>query len=298
MNIRKFLSIAISATFIATFVFAANETVNGQGRYVGRYSKADVSNTIERLEESSDEFRNDFRREINQSNLSSSRKRTYNGYVANCEEAIDQLRKHFDDQNAWWNSRSRVQNTISRSQQVNSMMNELPFRQNLERQWARLRNDINSLADTYDLEGLDGGGWTGGGGGGSGGGWGGGAGGGQTITPPTWAQGTFYGSAAGTPITLTISRNGSVNADIGGQMTYGTFTRGNYLQIAGATSRVTRQGNGILTARTDNGERIAYTRTGWAAVAAVKEDGIPGIRSHHLHGQEEHSSDVLQTAAR
>ena len=41
-------------------------------------------------------------------------------------------------------------------------MNNATFRRNLERQWNRLRNDINKLADTYDLPGLNGGGWNGG----------------------------------------------------------------------------------------------------------------------------------------
>ena len=139
------------------------------------------------------------------------------------------------------------------------MMNSLPFRRNIENQWNSLRNNINTVADTYDLPGLNGGGW-------NGGGWnpGGGNGGGQTITPPSWAQGTFYGRAPdGSQIMLTVARNGSVNANINGSMSYGTFTRGNLLNIGGAVARVTRQGNGILTSRTDTGERISYSRNSW-----------------------------------
>ena len=104
-----------------------------------------------------------------------------------------------------------------------------------------------------------GGGWDGG----SGGGWGGGSGAGGQISPPSWARGTFYGQAPdGSQIQLTISNEGQVTAVIGGNSSYGTFTRGNYLNMGGAIASVTRQGNGILTSRTDNGERIAYTRSG------------------------------------
>ncbi len=99
-------------------------------------------------------------------------------------------------------------------------------------------------------------------GGGGGGGWDNGN--GQTITPPSWAEGTFYGRAPdGSQIMLVVNRNGSVNANINGSMSYGRFTRGNYLNIGGAVSRVTRQGNGILTSRIDSGERISYSRSGW-----------------------------------
>ena len=57
--------------------------------------------------------------------------------------------------------------------------------------------------------------------------------------------------------------SGSVEVNINGQMSRGSFTRGNYLNLNGATASVTRQGNGILTTRTDTGERISYTRDQW-----------------------------------
>lgn len=105
-----------------------------------------------------------------------------------------------------------------------------------------------------------GGGW---GGGGNGGGWGGGNGNGGQISPPSWATGTFYGAAPdGQRIELTITNNGQVTAVIAGNSSYGSFTRGNYLNMGGAIASVVRQGNGILTTRTDNGERIIYSRTG------------------------------------
>lgn len=98
----------------------------------------------------------------------------------------------------------------------------------------------------------------GGGGGNPGGGWG-----GPAINPPNWAVGTFYGNAPnGMQVTLTISGNGSVTAIVNGQSSYGSFIRGNNLFMNGATSRVTRQGNGIRTVRNDNRERIDYVRTG------------------------------------
>lgn len=86
---------------------------------------------------------------------------------------------------------------------------------------------------------------------------------GRKITPPRWAQGTFYGTAPnGTQITLNISRDGNVTASTSGSTSYGSFTRGNYLRIAGARALVTRQGSNIATTNPDNGERIVYSRNG------------------------------------
>ena len=87
---------------------------------------------------------------------------------------------------------------------------------------------------------------------------------GGQVSPPSWARGTFYGTGpGGEQITLTINNNGSVTADVNGGMSYGTFTQGNYLNLGGATASVTRNGNGITTTRTDNGERINYSKNSW-----------------------------------
>lgn len=251
---RNLVSIFLIGLVAGLFTVFSASDANGQGRYVGQYSKARVDQIIRSMEDAADEFRRDFRSELDRSNLSSSQKRTYRNQVDNFERSTDRLRSNFNSNNDWWRSRNQVQNVVAAAQPLNTTMNSIRFRRNIERQWNRLRNEVNTVADTYDLPGIAGGGWTGGGGG-----WGGG----QTVTPPNWAQGTFYGTApTGEQITLTINPNGSVTANIGGGMSYGRFTSGNYLNINGAVARVTRQGNGILTQRNDTGERIAYTRTG------------------------------------
>lgn len=266
MNPRKISSILATTALVAATLLFVSAQVDGQGRYASRYSKRDVSGIISRMEVASNTFRRDFDRAMDNSSWNgTSQEDRANALVRDFENAVDRLRREFDRYDTWWESRNEVQNMIRDAAPVNTMMNTIPFRRNLERQWNSLRNNINTVADTFDLPGLNGGGWNGGGGGwgsGSGGGWG--SGGGQTINPPSWAQGTFYGTAPnGARIGLTIAANGSVNADINGQMSYGTFTRGNYLVIDGASARVTRQGNGILTVRTDNGERISYSRGNW-----------------------------------
>lgn len=268
-NINFFRStLAVMAFGFITLLTLSN--ANAQGRYVGQYSKANVDDRIRQLEDASDEFRSDFRRELDRSNLSNSQKNTYRRQVDSFENATDRLRSHFNSQNNWWNSRSQVQSMVSSAQPLNNTMNMIGFRRNIERQWNRLRQTVNNVADTYDLPGIAGGGWNGGGPGGGGPGWGGGGG---TITPPSWAQGTFYGFAPnGSQISLTIGSNGSVNANVNGGISYGTFTRGNVLNINGNTSRVTRQRNGLVTTSTSNGERIVYSRTagpGWGGGGGV-----------------------------
>jgi hypothetical protein len=261
MNTKKVLALFSAALFVAAFVLFAPDAASGQGRYANRYSRADVSGIISRMETSSNEFRRDFDRAMDNSNLNGSvSEQRFNNIVRDFENAVDRLRRQFDRNDSWWESRNEVQNMLRDARPVNTMMTTLAFRRNIERQWNRLRNDINTVADTYDLPGLNGGGWTGGGnfpGGNFPGG------GGRGVNPPNWAEGTFYGRAPyGGEITLTISRNGSVTVSVNGEMSYGTYRQGNTLYMNGQTSRVSRQGNGILTVNPATGERISYTRSG------------------------------------
>ena len=259
MKIKNIFSAAVTLTLAGFFVLSAANVVTAQGRYTNQYSRADVDNIIRRMEQNSDEFRTDFRREMNDSNLNSSTRNRFNGYVAASENAIDDLRRHFDRNDSWWESRSRVQSVVSSSQNVNSMMRQLPFQRQLERQWNQLRNQINRLADAYDLPGLDGGGWQGGGGGG--GGWPGGGGGGQR--PPSWALGTFR--SAYPSVIMTIAANGQVQTNIGGQLYYGRYTNGGIRADGdGSFSTVSRIGNGIRTVNRNTGQTIDFTRN-WGA---------------------------------
>lgn len=90
----------------------------------------------------------------------------------------------------------------------------------------------------------------------------------QSGRPPNWARGTFYATNnSGEQITLTINNNGNVTANIldrngrNSRNYQGTYQRGDILNINGALSNVSQQGNGIVTTNRNNGERIAYSRT-------------------------------------
>lgn len=246
-----------------TFVFSSVADAQGQGRYANRYSKREVAQIINKLERSSNTFRIEFDRSMDQSNLNGTQAETrFNRNVEDYENSLDRLRADFDRTDSWWESRNSVENVLREARPVNVMMTSLPFRRRLEAQWNRMRTDLNELADTYDLPGLNGGGWNGGGGGG--GFPGGGGGGSQMGNVPNWAVGTFYGRNGNDQITLVINRNGRVRADISGVVANGTIYR-NTMNIDGGIARITRLNNGIRAVRTDNGLQIDYLRTnsGW-----------------------------------
>jgi hypothetical protein len=250
MNIRK-LKLFVLASFclglitvaLPVFSYAQDE----ESIYTRRYSRRDVGNVITRLEQSSNTFRRDFDRYLDQSNLNgTSEEDRINRIVRNYEQALNKLRREFDATDNWWRTRNDVRNVMDEARQVNNMMNNLSFARRLERQWNQMRRDINKLADTYNLPQLEN--WGGGGGGGGGG------------NVPSWAVGTFYGRnpQTGGTITLNINSSGSVVITFeNGATNYATINR-DRLNNGGIISRVTRINNGIRTTRIDNGERIDY----------------------------------------
>ncbi len=261
--------INIQTLLIAAAIAALSVGAFAQGRYTGRYSKNQVSNIIRKLENSSDRFSRDFKNQMDRSRRNGTyREDQYTNTVDRFENAIDQLRREFDRNSSWWEARNDVQGVMNEAQQVNLMMNQISFRRNLENQWRNMRTDINTLADTFDLPGLDGGGWQGGPWNPGTPGWGGGR-------PVSWAVGTFYGRSPrdGNSITLTIGTDGRVAAQIGSGASYGHLNR-DMLTIGSAQSRVYRTSNGIRTVSVTDGETIELSRNpsgGWN-----QDPGYPG----------------------
>jgi len=260
----------IAVTVVSAFAaFLLVESTSAQGRWSSRYTRADVNNIIKRLEESGDRFKDDFDREIRNSNLSSSVRKRFENNVEDFEKATDDLRSHFDRNDSWWESRSRVQTVVSRGNPVNSMMNLLPFRRNIENQWSRLRGDVNKLADTYDLAGLSGGGLNGGGG------WGGRGG---ANRPPSWAVGTWYWNSGSARI-MTITNDGRVTVNSSGSMQNGWYSNG-MINIDYQQSTISRNGNNLRTYNRVTGETSNYTRNsgGWGGVGGGGREG--GTQRH------------------
>lgn len=248
---KKTLSTVFASTFIAMLLLVTASSAAAQGRFAARYSKRDVNSIVSRLEQSSDAFRRNFDRAMDNSNINGTQAEDrFNNIVEDFENSVDRLRREFDQGDSWWQSRSNVEAMVRDSRPVNVMMTTLPFRRNIENQWSQLRSNINTLADTYDLPGLNGGGWNGGGGGNSGGG--------NTGTPPNWARGTFY-STNGSGTTLTINQNGTVSASVDNQTYYGTYYR-NEITLNNDVSTLSRNGDGVRTYNRNTGQTTNYSR--------------------------------------
>lgn len=259
-NQRTFTAILTGTIFaMAMLLMTVSADAQVQLRYQTRYSKSDVSRIITRLENSSDKFRRDFDKAMDNSRRNGSNAEDrYNDNVRDYENSLDALRSDFNRTNSWWETRNQTSNVIREAQVVNNMMNAISFRRKLENQWNTMRNDLNTLADTYDLPGLNGGGWNGGnnGGGNNGGGWNGG----NNGNVPNWAVGTFFARNPenGGTISMTIDRSGRVTLLYdGANPTYATVN-GTTLTSGQYTSKLSRLNNGVRARSTYGNQTIDY----------------------------------------
>src|SRR5262249_10500872 len=110
MRNKKIRSLFVVGAAISLCILAGS--LWGEGRYANVYSRTQVEEFVRQLEESSDQFRNDFRHEVSNSSLSNSTKRTYNNYADQFENAVDKLRRRFDSSDSWWQSRNEVRDMI------------------------------------------------------------------------------------------------------------------------------------------------------------------------------------------
>lgn len=246
-NVRAVFTTSLALLMTVAFIAVS---ADAQGRYTGQYSGTYVKGLVDRLERSSNTFRRDFDRAMDRSPLNgTSTEDRFNGYVKDYERSLNTLRSRFNRSN-WWENRSNVQDMLQKAQPVNQMMNGLPFARQLENQWRAMRNDINVVADTFDLAGINGGGW-------NGGDWGGGGWGNNQGRPPSWAVGTWYWTGGNRM--LVINANGTVQVRSGNDVQYGNWAQGGLL-LNGQRSTVVRNGSGIRTFNQAMGETSDYTR--------------------------------------
>lgn len=127
-----------------------------QGRARGRvYNKAEVDRVIERVEDRSDAFVKLVDRSLDRSRLDGSRTEdNLNRQVKQLEKALDELRREFDRRQAWVETKSQVQAVVNQADEINAWIRRSRTTPDIERQWAALRRDINTLADVYNIRRL------------------------------------------------------------------------------------------------------------------------------------------------
>jgi hypothetical protein len=154
---KKILSkftFALAAPFavllLATGAQAQRESPRARG-----YTKAEVDAIIHRVESRSDEFRRLFDKALDNSRLDGTRREDeLNAQAKRLRNSLDNLRREFDRNENYRDTRPQVSSTLDIAADINRTMRRRRLGGETERQWALLRDELNTLADVYELRGL------------------------------------------------------------------------------------------------------------------------------------------------
>ncbi|HST51962.1 MAG TPA: hypothetical protein VLJ61_08125 [Pyrinomonadaceae bacterium] len=154
---KKILSkftFALVASFavllLATGAQAQRESPRSRG-----YTKAEVDAIIHRVESRSDEFRHLFDKALDNSRLDGTRREDeLNAQAKRLKNSLDNLRREFDRNENYRDTRPQVSSTLDIAADINRTMRRRRLGGETERQWALLRDELNTLADVYELRGL------------------------------------------------------------------------------------------------------------------------------------------------
>jgi len=246
---------------VALVALACADSVQAQrGR---TYSKSDVERLIKDVEESGKEFRRDFDRWLDRSALDGNeREDRYNRQVTNLTNALSTLRSNFDRNNDWWLARTDMQRVLNEARPVDSLMRSREVRGSLDRQWGKLRRDLNRLADAFNLPPV-GSSFTGN----------------RPTYPnqggnvPNWALGSFRGWTNTGEAELTIAANGVATArSLSSNALYTGRAVNNVLYFDWGSFNIVREGNGIATVEIGN----QRNRTSYQRVSGYPGDQGPG----------------------
>lgn len=116
------------------------------------YTRAEVNEIIKRVENRSDDFVKLFDHALDRSRLDgTNREDRLNQQARSLEKTLDDLRREFDRTESYIETRSEVSRCLNIAEDLNKTMRARRMGGETERQWARLRAELNTLADAYNL---------------------------------------------------------------------------------------------------------------------------------------------------
>lgn len=147
------LSIMIMTLAVVSFVAADVAKAQIYTQNQRTYSRNDVERFIRDVEQSSQDFQRDFDTWLDRSNINGQqREDVYNRQVQDLTSALSTLRSNFNGRNDWWLARSDMARVLNAATNVNSFMSGREVRGGgMMRQWTRLRTNINTLANAFNL---------------------------------------------------------------------------------------------------------------------------------------------------
>ena len=151
---KYFVNMLVAAAAILMVLSFAGES-NAQRRRESRnrlMTKAQVKLVISRVEDRVDNFVKNYNKSLDKSKLDgSSREDWLNKRARNLESATDELSREFQRRDAWIENKDEVRKCLNIASDIDRNMRNYKFGAATEGNWDRVRYELNTLADVYNL---------------------------------------------------------------------------------------------------------------------------------------------------
>lgn len=115
-------------------------------------SKAQVKVIVNRVEDRVDNFVSKYDKSLDRSRLNgSSREDWLMKRARDLEGATDELSREFDRRDAWVENKEEVRRCLNIASDIDRNMKNYNFGAATESNWSRVRYELNTLADVYNL---------------------------------------------------------------------------------------------------------------------------------------------------
>lgn len=136
---------------IGTFADTGNAQRRRESRGRGM-NKAQVKAVITRVEDRVDNFARNFDKSLDKSRLNgTSREDWLNNRARDLEKATDELAREFERRDAWAENKDEARRCIDIASDIDRNMRNYRYGAATEANWDRVRFELNTLADIYNM---------------------------------------------------------------------------------------------------------------------------------------------------
>lgn len=148
--LKMFVGLA-AVVMVLTFADVSNAQRRRESRGRGM-TKAQVKVVINRVEDRVDNFVSKYDKSLDRSRLDgSSREDWLMKRARDLESATDELAREFNRRDAWIENKDEVRRCLNIASDIDRNMKNYRFGAATESNWARVRYELNTLADIYNL---------------------------------------------------------------------------------------------------------------------------------------------------
>lgn len=127
----------------------AQKTREARGK---RFTKSQVKEVIKRVETRVDNFVKNYDKALDDSRLNGTKREDWLMKRArDLEHATDELRREFDRSDRWIENKVEVRKCLNIASDIDKNMRNRKYDKKTEANWAKVRYEINTLADIYNL---------------------------------------------------------------------------------------------------------------------------------------------------